>query len=460
MEKANALLIGGQVYSKRMASGGSWVLAAKFVGLIAAVASTTLLARLLQPHELGSYYIAFSLIMMATLAGPLGLNRAVVKLTADNLALGRPARAKGDLRKMLFLGDLAVAIMIVLAVVFRYSPWGNSLTGSIPLGISVAGTGLAAFFMTASTLRGEAFLGMKDYRNAVLHRSMLQNILYIFALTCVWLVFRKSDLSTVILLLGAACAIDYLIASFKIRRWMKSSPDAISPDSGVERGLYQVLRVSLPLWIATLASFVYSQSSLWLIDWQTIAQEVALFGLAARITQLLFRFPSNLINTIIPPYIAGFYARQEKEKLQVMLRGSATVASVSTLMMLAGFWVFGKPVLAFVFGDFYQNAYPYVLILGIGELVNAWAGAIGETLMMTDYQRGLMFISLVNCALAFLMGWYFVQWWGGIGGAWSRAIVLSLYNIMMVIFFYTKTGLRTNASLFWLSKRLFTKRAN
>ena len=434
------------------------MLVAKAVGLVAGIASNALLARLLSPAELGGYFIAFSLVTMATLAGPLGLNRAVVKFVAEDVSLGKLAHAKVVLRKILLWGDSGTFFIILLAMAARYSPWGNTLLGSIPKGGALAALALAAFFMTTSTLRGEAFLGLKDYRNAVLHRSMLQNILFIIALLLAWLYLRVTDLQSVLYLLAAACLVDYLIASFKIRRWMRSIP----VESGVETmhvmDNQSLFAVSLPLWDTTILLFVFSQSALWILDWQRAAEEVALFGLAARIAQIVFRFPSNLVNTVIPPYISSLYAQGSREKLQNLLRSASTFSALITLVFALGFWAFGRSVLAVLFGSYYQNAYPYVLVLSIGELVNAWGGPAGQTLMMTVHQRALMFISMFNGVLAVVLGWFFVSWWGGLGGAWSVAIALSVYNLVMVFFLFKDSGLRTDASLVWLT-RMVVKRS-
>ena len=438
---------------KAVRRGGGWVIVAKVAGLFSTLVGNAILSRILSPADLGVYYLLFSLINLTNFAAPLGLNRAVVKFLSENLALGDYARARNLLRKGLLIGDTSVLAFSMGLLVFRYTPPGGVVLASIPGGRIMLLGMVSAFFMSTSTLRGEAFLGMKNYRDAVLHRTMLQNLFFISEVAAVWLSGIRVTLDAVLLLLAASTLLDYLIASYKVWRWENIASGLHVPRNG-EAGTFagdvswrEILKISLPLWGTTIATFVLAQFPLWYLDWWQGMTDVALFGVAMVIKRMIFRFPSEFVVSVIPPLVAGEYAVGNKQKVEKLVRLGASFGFGSTLLSVIAFAAWGRAVLSSLFGVFYSQAYPLVLVLAVGELVNAWAGAIGVVLMMTAYQRVILKISLLTVFLGLCVGYLGVVRWGSMGMAWAASLSLALYNVLMVVFLYKKEHIKSYALL-------------
>ena len=68
---------------------GSWTFALKIASMGASLAVSIVLARLLDPELLGTYFLILSFVSFAALVAQLGLNLAVVRLLAESLALGQ-----------------------------------------------------------------------------------------------------------------------------------------------------------------------------------------------------------------------------------------------------------------------------------------------------------------------------------------------------------------------------------
>src|SRR5215203_2209158 len=86
-------------------SNGAWALSGRVITILAVLASNALLARLLSPEDLGTYFLAFSIVSFGTLVGSLGLNQVVVRFVAESMSLNQPERARRTVYLVCVLGS-------------------------------------------------------------------------------------------------------------------------------------------------------------------------------------------------------------------------------------------------------------------------------------------------------------------------------------------------------------------
>jgi O-antigen/teichoic acid export membrane protein len=107
---------------------------------------------------------------------------------------------------------------------------------------------------------------------------------------------------------------------------------------------------------------------------------------------------------------------------------------------------FGRSILALVFGTYYGQAWAVLVILSVGQVVNALSGSCALTLMMTGQQKALMVIALASAAFQAGLGIGLSKVLGLAGVALAVAGVLVLQNAVMVVWVRAKTGVWTVAS--------------
>src|SRR3712207_7596565 len=74
-----------QLLKRRLLRGGGWAFGGKMLVAFTGLASSALLARLLTPEELGTYFLAYSILNVGTSLGALGLTGTVVRLVAQGI---------------------------------------------------------------------------------------------------------------------------------------------------------------------------------------------------------------------------------------------------------------------------------------------------------------------------------------------------------------------------------------
>src|SRR5712691_196506 len=106
---------------RRLLRGSGWILLARVIGIPLGILINGLLARMLTRTEFGAYLTSFTLVIVGSLIAQLGLDRAVVRVVAQSLAIGQAGRARETIRRTMVIG--AAAAIATGAVFMLVGPY-------------------------------------------------------------------------------------------------------------------------------------------------------------------------------------------------------------------------------------------------------------------------------------------------------------------------------------------------
>ena len=142
---------------RRLVSGGAWVIACQISIAIIGLLTNMLLARLMSPGEMGSYFLLVNLVTIASALGLLGQGTVVVRLLSESIALAEPGRARQALSLVLRVGFLsALAVGLLVGTVGR--PLIDNIITSPRIELLVALAGFWIFVRSVQRLLGESFI--------------------------------------------------------------------------------------------------------------------------------------------------------------------------------------------------------------------------------------------------------------------------------------------------------------
>lgn len=420
---------------------GSWTFALKIASMGASLAVSIVLARLLDPELLGTYFLILSFVSFAALVAQLGLNLAVVRLLAESLALGQTGLASGYFWSMVRLATIAT-VLVCLVTILRV---GESSLASAFDGIdaSVIRAALPVIvtliiIFTWEGLLSEVLRGFKEIRLAVALRGFLRSLLSLPILLLV-LVFKWSlGFHGVLIITALAGALSLAFTARIV--WKK----VIDLGSRVRVSDLKVLAIAAPLLVTGMAIFFRSQLNIWILGVYGTESDVALYGASARLV-VLVPMSLSLVNAVAPPFIAELYAQGRGQQLQRMLRSMAFLAGIPAFLGLILFVVAGESVLTAVYGPYYAQSYGVLVILSLGELVSVWAGSCQQVLMMTGHQSLLMWTMVAFGILNAVLSIVLVEQFGLLGVAAGFAITMAMENVFTVLMTKRKTGIWTPA---------------
>jgi O-antigen/teichoic acid export membrane protein len=182
-------------------------------------------------------------------------------------------------------------------------------------------------------------------------------------------------------------------------------------------------------------------------------EEVAIYAATTRLVKLV-TVSLIVIYEAIAPMIVELNSKNNKVKLQRVLRVAATIAAIPTSMVLILFIFKSSEVLGYLYGEYYKEGVGIMIILSIGQLVNVWSGLSNYTLSITGYHKINMYIVSFVAVVAIMSCLFFVREHGAYAVALIISIAWIIQNILAVIMTRYLVGVWTPADIYLSFKEL------
>lgn len=429
-------------------AGSAWALFGQAAVVFFMIVIIGFLTRLLTPSEMGVYFLTLSFVSFAAIGAQLGLNDAVVRFVAETMVSSHPERTRAVIRNALLAATCGVGLVSGATLIFFPTLVATSLFRS-PLMAGV--TGLAALWVVAmafQALLAAIFRGFRAIKLATAFDRVVSTVLSALFLTVLWMTTDTATLKDVLLVLIIASAISSSWAAVLLTRRLRRL------EKGGTFPVATILRVSLPLLVYALMIMLLTEGYIWILGIFQPQDQVALYGAASRLAQLV-SLPLVILNAVIPPLIAEMYANKRRGELQRILQAAATLASIPAAGAFVLLAVGGREILEIVFGIFYSQGYWILIILSCGHIFNVLAGSCGQALMMTGHHNAIMAISLLVGLSGMVGALLVVRPFGATGVATVSALVFVIQNVTMLVVVRRRAGLSTHAT--WNLRTIFDR---
>lgn len=145
-------------------------------------------------------------------------------------------------------------------------------------------------------------------------------------------------------------------------------------------------RAMLPMGATTVMRAFDSQLPMLVLGAFVAASDLGTFRVALA-SIMLVSFPYTLISIITPPVAARLVAAGDRRRLQRLASAMTVTTLLPTIAILALLWLFGVPLITFVFGADYAGAWPVLMVLGAAGVLNSVFGVTPAILFATGHER-------------------------------------------------------------------------
>jgi O-antigen/teichoic acid export membrane protein len=198
----------------------------------------------------------------------------------------------------------------------------------------------------------------------------------------------------------------------------------------------------LPFTVMTFAATLNLELASVLIGWLVDNESVAYFKVAMQAVALI-ALGLHAVNAVIMPNVAQLHKKEDLEGTQALLTKSVRLSALVSLPLIFFLMIYGDFAIDLLFGEDYLEAYPILVILCFGQLVNVLVGSVGIVLNMTGNEKSaLKSISITLVLNLFLLA-ILIPLYGGIGAAIAVSVSLICWNVLMVFDVYRLTQLKT-----------------
>jgi O-antigen/teichoic acid export membrane protein len=190
------------------------------------------------------------------------------------------------------------------------------------------------------------------------------------------------------------------------------------------------LSVSIPLLLIAGMHIVLKRTDIIMLGMIKNSETAGIYSAATRLSDLVI-FGLAAVNAILAPMISELFHSGNTRRLQNIIFFSTRgifVFSLSITIILA---IFGKSFLG-IFGTAFVAAYPSLLILLGGQMVNASAGSVGYIMTMTGNQNLAGLVLAASAALNIVLNYLLIPRYGTVGAAVSTALTMALWNVVLM----------------------------
>lgn len=395
--------------------------------LVSNTVIAVVLGRLLGPTGYGVFAVASAAALLLAVPAVLGLAPLLVRTVAAALASSDWPLLHGALRRarqaVLVSSGLLVGVTAPVVLVVGDGTQATALL------VALALIPLVAW----ATVQQAAMQGLGRVSRGRLPEALLRPAVFLSLVSVLAVSDRLSGTSAVAALVAAAAA-SALLGALLLRAALPDQVRAAVPafhDAAWRRSL-------LPLLALNGIAVVNDRLDVLLLGALSGSEEAGVYSVAFRVAGLTSFF---LLAAAYPasPLVARLWAERDVVELQRVVRATARAVTAGGLVVALVLVACAGPLLD-LFGPGFGSGRVPLLVLVVGQLVNAATGIAGLVLMMTGHERLVTRAVGSGAAVGVLVTAVLVPLYGATGAALGTATGVVLSNVWLTRALFRATG--------------------
>lgn len=366
-----------------------------------------LIAAALGVVETGNFYIVFSTMVALAGFGRLGMDQALTRQLAMDIASGESAAVRPTIRRALmqvFIASAAVSVLLAGGAAL----FANHILKKPELVVPLM---LGALSFIPQNM-GAAVAGALAGLQRVGFSQMIYSWLWpaVFCVAAIPLVATgKLTVVNTLILTAASFTAAALVGAVLLRRFLRDVP--AGEPYGAIPGL---LKPGLSLFSLELTKLLITSAPAIVLGIVASSRETGLFALAWRLA-LVVNILISGVTGMAAPRFASLYARQDLPGLERSAAQAIGLVLCLALPVTLGMLVIPQFLLG-LFGHGFDDGASALRVLALGQIAAACFTAMPELLGMTAHTRALMRINVVS-VVVLLVGLAALTPMGGSVGA-------------------------------------------
>ena len=392
-----------------------------------------ILARLLEPKELGIFSILMAITSLVVTMATLGLPMLITRQLAVYVEREQWSLFKGLLinsRQWVLFASLV--FISIAAITHRFSKFGENLEP-----ITLIALLLLVPITALSLLRAAVLRGLHNVLLADIPEMFLRPFLMLVMLGWCLLWMTRIDAMLAIQMQCIAVVIAFLVGWWFMSQRIPAEVHIVSRESSAEHNLVMLL----PFFGMMLVGALESQVSLYILGYRSNAAQVGFFQIANQLVSIV-AMGLGAVNMPLQAQVAAAWTRKNYTTVQQLASQAVRLSSAIALLGCIILIGFAEPLLL-LYGKVYQVTAPALRILAIGQFFNAISGSCGVILIMTGQQNVVLMAQSLALVVNSIAAWLLTGQWGAVGAAIAAMLGLITWNSLMVFFVIRKTKINT-----------------
>lgn len=407
------------------------------IGLLLIFLSQVLLARLMGAKGYGDYTVIITAVNFLLVISLFGMDTSVLRFIPSALSRQEHGTVHGFIRfsyRLITFISILCSIGLFIFLLAKAKKFNISFSEGMFWAMLLLPF-LAFVYQASSVLRA-----LQQIKMSLLSVYMLLPLG--ISAGCLYYYYANNKLTVdAAMMINLLCTV---LVCFYINRKAGRIVKQLVPDAELTARRRLWTTVSATIFITTLLNMLLRQSDIFFVSYFLGNAKAGIYGAAAKMSALV-ALGLSVTDYVYMPKIAALWEKRQLIKLQKLIKDGSRQILLITIPIAVVFLVFGKLLLGF-FGEAFTSSYLPLVILVIGQLVNALTGMVGGLLSMTGHQRIFLFFYAVAFGLQFVLNFILTPWLGILGASIASASGLVVLNILG--YMYVKQKLQIRASAF------------
>lgn len=421
------------IHLKELLHGSSTAFILKIVGMLFGYVFALLITRNFGAHAMGIFALSTTALSIFSIVGRLGFDTALLRFVAEYSSQNR-----WDLVKEIYIKSMKIVVplsLLLSVILYLASPYmAKHIFHKEYLSFYFRIVSFAVLPMVLILINSQTLRALKKIKEF----SFLQNIsnfLFASIFLAVLLVFTKQQSIPVVSYILAL----FLGAVVSQILWQKNAKlGAVQYEKIVK--LKTILNVSLPMLLSSSMFFIMNWTAIIMLGMFKTDAEVGIFNVAVKIATFT-SITLFAINSIAAPKFAEFYGKREMKGLGKIAQQSTKLIFWTSFPVLLVIFLFPSFILG-IFGQEFKTGIYALILLTIGQFINAISGSVGLILQMTGKQKVFQNIILTATLFNVVLNAILIPKYGINGAALANMFALVFWNLSSVI--YIKLSMNIN----------------
>ncbi|WP_029520544.1 flippase [Persephonella sp. IF05-L8] len=429
--------INSDIHLKELLKGSSIAFVLRILGIIAGYIFTLLVTRGYGAEAMGIFALSFTLLQISSVIGRLGMDTALLRFVAEYSSQGKWVVVKDIYEKAIKL-VLPFSIIISILIFFLSGYIAEFVFKKPHLEpyFKIASIGIVPFVLLF--IHTESLRGLKKIKE---YMFLQQTGIFILASIILGVLtfsifpinsninLNKLPVSVYIF----SVFIFSIIAYFMWKKYLKEGYSQAGKEISTSNSLPYpyILSVSLPMLFSSSLALIMGWTDTIMLGIFRTEEEVGIYNVALRVS-MITSLSLMAINTIAAPKFAEFWGRKDLEGLAKVAQQSTKLIFWISFPILLLFLIFPEQILG-IFGEEFKTGAVALMILTVGQFVNAAAGSVGYILQMTGHQKFHQNVILIGTIINVILNYVLIPNYGIVGAAVASMVSVMFWNAVFSI---------------------------
>lgn len=409
-----------------------------------------ILSRVMGVTEYGYFAFGLSLATILAIGADFGQQTAILRYWPEAMVAGRPARALAALRSG---GAITIVASLVVSALLLAVSWGAGLVSPAPVAHLYAAAALvlplalAEYWSSALRAQGSVWTGLSP-------RDLVWRTALPLAVAALWYSHVPLSGWGALLLTAAVLALSlglqYVLA--RARHY-----EIAAGTSGLAAYWREHGRASRSFFLGTVLDSAALNVDIIFVGLLVAPAAAGIYFNAFRTAGLLTLF-MFAITLVVAPMVAHHYHAGEMRQAQAITALCAWAGFLFSLVVFAGFLLFGEQIMS-LFGGGHEQGALLLVILSVGLLFDAATGPSRIVMMMTGHEREYVRIFGAVIVLGMIVQVPVIMAYGAIGAAVVNTLARIAAQLAIAVYSRRRIGLDTTLLGAFLVNRMADRAA-